>query len=217
LSDGEASFESLRRTILSPDDLSLEERDSYVNDIKDALGNNMLTNTMVDIATNPFVLLSFLVTPPAGKALRSTGRLFSTQNWNRYLENEGLSFRILHAMRLAPTTSQLHGTPAGPIMQEMATVLEDLQRLELKTVSPAMENVIDRIERATGYRVKTLDPDLEKNPQIKQILHEINDAMSIKMQKWDVPDRVVTRADLTPFGEKDVRLKFARIEDMSPC
>jgi hypothetical protein len=216
LSDGEASFESLRRTILSPDDLSLEERDSYVNDIKDALGNNMLTNTMVDIATNPFVLLSFLVTPPAGKALRSTGRLFSTQNWNRYLENEGLSFRILHAMRLAPTTSQLHGTPAGPIMQEMATVLEDLQRLELKTVSPAMENVIDRIERATGYRVKTLDPDLEKNPQIKQILHEINDAMSIKMQKWDVPDRVVTRADLTPFGEKDVRLKFARIEDMSP-
>ena len=124
LYDNEASFSSLRKTFLSPDELSLSERDSFTQDIKDAMGNHAITDVMVDISTNPFVLLSFLITPPAGQAMKSTGRLFTTQNWNRFLKDEGFWFKTLHTLGVLGPSSQLHGSPASPAIQQFMSNMD---------------------------------------------------------------------------------------------
>ena len=211
LFEGEASFDSLRRTLLSPDELTLEERNSFTQDIKDALGNHEVTDAMVDIATNPFVILSFLVTPPAGKAIASTGRLFTTQNWSRYLQNEGIFFKILHTLRLAPVSSQIHGTPAGPILQEAIANMEDLHRKE-GILNDAMTKVLKTVEDKTGIKLNTLDPDAVKDPVKKQILKEIDYAMAIKMHRWD-HSTVLRRADVTPHLKGQKRVEFISLEN----
>ena len=191
-----------------PEELSPSERDSFTQSIKDAFGNNEITDTMVDIATNPFVILSFLVTPPAGKAVRDAGRLFhSSKTFNRFLEKNGFGFGFLHSLRFLSSSNQLHGTPGDAILGEMIDNFNKLQKAELDTFSKPTLDLLDRIEKKTGVRLNTLDPDQISNPEARKIAKEINHAMFANQAGWTRPDLTRKVVDVTPFLKKDTKIK----------
>lgn len=207
LLQGEASFDSLTRTFLMPQELTVSERDSFTQSIKDAFGNNSITNTMVDIATNPFVLLSFLVTPPAGQALKGAGRLFNGQGYSRFLEEKSLAFQTLHALRLTSTSNQLQGTPGNAVLREMADTLNGHYELERVMFSKPTQDLLDRIEKKTGVRLNTLDPDQISNPEGRKIAKEINHAMYARMAGWDRTSLERKVVDVTPFLKGDNKIE----------
>ena len=207
LLQGEASFDSLTRTFLMPQELTVSERDSFTQGIKDAFGNNSITNTMVDIATNPFVLLSFLVTPPAGQALKGAGRLFNGQGYSRFLEEKSLAFQTLHALRLTTTSNQLQGTPGNAVLREMADTLNGHYELERVMFSKPTQDLLDRIEKKTGVRLNTLDPDQISNPEGRKIAKEINHAMYARMAGWDRTSLERKVVDVTPFLKGDNKIE----------
>jgi hypothetical protein len=209
LMQGEASFDSLRRTFLAPDELTLEERDSFTQDIKDAFGNNEITDTMVDIATNPFVLLSFLITPPAGQALKKTGRLFSGGDYSRFLKENGFVYNILHALRLLGPSNQLRGTPGGAVLSEMQDNMIRLNAQEMKRTSASQKALLNNIEKKTGLKLDTLDPDQISDPAKKAVATRINAALWARMSGAEGPvtNRVV---DVTPFRKEDQVIRVVR-------
>ncbi len=203
LFQGEASFDSLRRTFLQPQELTPSERDTFMEDIKEAFGNNEVTNTMVDIATNPFVILSFLVTPPAGKALKRAGRLFTGGDYSRFLGENSIAFQTLHALRLTSASNQLQGTPGNAVLREMGDTLNGHYEVERAIISKPTQDVLDRIEKKTGVRLDTLDPDQISDPTAKKIAKEINHAMYIRMAGWDKTGLERKVVDVTPFLKGD--------------
>ena len=194
-----------------PEELSPSERDSFTQSIKDAFGNNEITDTMVDIATNPFVLLSFLVTPPAGKAIKSAGRMFhSSESLNRFLNKNSVAFNILHALRLTSASNQMHGTPGDAVMKEMIDNFNKLQKSELDTFSKPTMDVFDAVEKKTGIRLDTLDPDQISDPAARQVAKEINHAMFVRQAGWDRHAVEFRDVDVTPFLKKDNKIKAIR-------
>jgi hypothetical protein len=68
---GETTWRTVMNTFTRPNSLSIEERDSFADELKDALGNHSVTNAMVDVMKNPFFWLLFVTSPVAQSSLRA--------------------------------------------------------------------------------------------------------------------------------------------------
>jgi len=67
---GEANYRTIMNTMLRPNTLGIEERDSFADSLKEAMGSHSVTNAMVDVIKNPFFWLLFVTSPVAHPALK---------------------------------------------------------------------------------------------------------------------------------------------------
>lgn len=65
--DDELTMTGVRKTIFSPDQLTIQERSGFSQRLKESLGGHAITDTVVDIATNPWVWAAVLLSPGYGR------------------------------------------------------------------------------------------------------------------------------------------------------
>jgi len=195
--ENEASFESFRDTFLMPSNLSPMQRNSYVDKIKDSMGRNALSDSLVDIATNPFTYMMFLATPPAFKSLAKTGKVITGGAYNAFLKEKGGLLRMLGFTSASIETA---GTPVIPIMQSMSEAMRKGDQQEIDLLEKSYAKVIGAIKKELGVDVKTLDPKKVSDPAVRQELQKIDDALTIRARGWDLigaKQKDVIRTDIT--------------------
>lgn len=162
--DGEASWRSFRDTFLDPASLSPSERDSITGRMKKALGNNPLGNALVDVATNPFVLLMFATSPAAGSAIKSGGRVFTGLakevggRGSEYMEYVVGNFSPLRMTHLLNAHQLGAGTPLTSVLHEVTSRLDDLASQDSLQIRQATVEALEKISAKFGAKVNSLDP-----------------------------------------------------------
>lgn len=173
--DGEASFDSLRRTFLDPSSLSYSERDSYVTRLKEAAGNTSVGNVLLDVATNPFVWMMFLTSPAGASAIRAGARsAFGVAARNSaFVRKNAPMMAVLH------TAQQLFdGTPITPALQEG---MSHVQRLDLewdRTVGKVLDELLDL------HGLDSVNPSRVVGPK-RALAQEIDDLINQSLGAYD--------------------------------
>jgi hypothetical protein len=171
---GELSYKTVMNTMLRPSHLSLEERDSFADQMKDAMGNHSITNTMVDVMKNPFFWLLFLTSPVATPALKGGKKILFDRGvqLSAYMKENP---PLLGALQLLTANEYFSGTALGSVIGHISKLLDDMQR-ELGTLmsGPFTKFKVDN-------KLKTLDPALEANPRRKALLEKLHSALFAAM------------------------------------
>ena len=162
--DGEMSWRSFRDTFLDPAALSPSERDTVTGRMKRALGDNPLGNAIVDVATNPFVLLMFATSPAAGAAIQRGGRVFTGLakevggRGAEYMEYVVGNFSPLRMTHLLNAHQLGAGTPLTSVLHEATARLDDLTTQDTLNMRPAVARALERISVKFGANIDSLDP-----------------------------------------------------------
>jgi hypothetical protein len=167
LLDGEATWESFRDTFLEPSRLTPRQRDSVVTRLKERIGRNPLTDSLVDVATNPFVWMLFLTSPSGASALGGGARsLFNAtgKGYNVWVQrNHGW---------LGPLLGDAHaladGSPLGKAWMEFSRRYRRIQdRGRAMVLEPAMERFYGL------HGVQNMDPAKQTDPAKAQLLRRV--------------------------------------------
>jgi hypothetical protein len=169
--DGELSTRGVRDLMFRPEGLTLAERDGIVERMKARMGNNAVGDTLVDLATNPFVWFVALTGPAAGAALKGTGRIFQVNKAVSAFAIENGS--ILN--HLMTSNNLFHATPLPAVVRALnqkiahnrvaRSHLEDdvvkktLERTGLKSLDPASSEEAKRLNVLIGAWLKGADVD----------------------------------------------------------
>tara|TARA_R100000654_G_scaffold14463_5_gene31163 strand:- start:4471 stop:8415 length:3945 start_codon:yes stop_codon:yes gene_type:complete len=162
--DGEASWRSLKDTFLDPSALSPAERDSFIGRIKQSTGNNPLTNSVIDVATNPFVWLLFVTSPAAANALKKGGKVFSGLakkhgeggEYFRFVTGQYSPLKMLGLLNAHQLGA---GTPLNPLLHSIQSRFSELANKDTLSRKPFLDGVLDTISKKFGVEVTSLDPD----------------------------------------------------------
>ncbi len=134
LLEDEATFESFLDTFLDDSQLTPKQRDSYVDRLKaDYGGGNKAQEALIGVATNPLVLLGFLISPQIGRNLANKGQAFQ-----HFLKGaDGLSF-----MSLKNFKQMFQNTPLDPALRQIANSVRRSNRIFDDIMVPAEEKFI---------------------------------------------------------------------------
>lgn len=134
LLEDEATFESFLDTFLDDSQLTPKQRDSYVDRLKaDYGGGNKAQEALIGVATNPLVLLGFLVSPQIGRNLANKGQAFQ-----HFLKGaDGLSFMALKNFK-----QLFQNTPLDPALRQVANSVRKSNRIFDDIMVPAEETFI---------------------------------------------------------------------------
>ena len=161
--EGEASFRSIRDTFMDPAALSPAERDSYVSRLKESLGNNGLTNAVLDIALNPFVWFMFLTTPAGGQALKSGAKVFTglaqkaVPEGGEYIKFVTGRFSALRTLGLLNAHQYGAGTPLSTVLHSAQSRFSQLTQQDVSSSQPLVSEMLTAISKKFGTVVKSLD------------------------------------------------------------
>ena len=163
--EGESSFRSLRDTFMDPASLSPAERDSYVSRLKKSLGDNPLTNSVLDVALNPFVWFMFLTTPAGGNALKSGAKVFT--GLGKTAVNEGSEYfkfvtgrySFLSSLGLLNAHQYGAGTPLSTFLHSAQARFSQLTRQDMTDIQPMVSEVLANMSKKFGVTVRSLDPN----------------------------------------------------------
>jgi hypothetical protein len=182
---GEATASSLWRTIVAPNKLTPQQRDTVFTDLKRSFGNNPLAGTVIDVATNPWVWLAFLTTPGGPTALKGGGRLFG----NAYSAFVGGKSEF--TLWLQTAGQAFEGTPLPAIMRSIGNTLRDVKLEEELVVRGARTRLIDAINNKNpGWKIKTLDWRDARRPEAKEFLEKLESTLYANA---DALDKTFTR------------------------
>lgn len=197
LLEGSLSPGSLVRTLTQPDKLGPGERINWTNDLKLQTGGNPFVNTFIDIATNPFILASFLLTPAGGKAISSafggaaTGAKQTGQIFGNYLKRTPLPAGLMTGIEM------MRGTPASPLIE---SVTQNITKLRGNFFARAFGDAADAVPagraRSVDYvgeatrRFRITEEQFENtrlitNPGVRDEVKRLKYAMYMSLSGYD--------------------------------
>lgn len=169
--DGEGSLSRAIRTLMEQESLSPAERDSYATRLKKAYGGNAIMDTTIDLATNPLVWLTFLVSPigarefvkTRGKLLAGLAEQRQSTHWaNRAFAHVAELFRPLQA---TPLIGQTETQAPARLYQAWQARLQKLRTEEAELIGTARGNLAKKLN------VEDLDPS--RHPTNK-LIHQVD-------------------------------------------
>jgi len=154
--DDETTFAGIKRTFFQSSKLSPVERNSFADNLKKQMGSeNPLTDTMIDIATNPWVWFAFLSSPGVPSAVaRGTKSLFEGSRYGAYIRE---NTPWLMSMGLWNSNAHFHGSPIGKVLNYVSEQRNKFLGGIQSQVHGVEQNVIQQL-RAQGIKVDSLDP-----------------------------------------------------------
>lgn len=134
LLEDEATFESFLDTFLDDSQLTPKQRDSYVDRLKAEYGGgNKVQEALIGVATNPLVLLGFLISPQIGRNLANNGQAFQ-----HFVKGaDGLGFMALKNFK-----QMFQNTPLDPALRQVANSVRLSNRIFDDIMVPAEEKFI---------------------------------------------------------------------------
>lgn len=186
--DNEFTLRGALQTLASSDSITPIERDSFTDRLKDHIGRNPVTDAVVDIATNPFVLLMAVTSPVGGQMLGRTGKaIFDLgERFSPLVKEQGGMHAALGM--LAPQ-QMFRGTALTPAVQAFTKSVDELEREMMDTVAAPLKNVLER------HGLDTLNFERISDPVKKAKAKEISFALEANLRGFDreVVDRVLKR------------------------
>lgn len=121
--DGEFTLRGALQTLVDADGLSPQERDSFTDRLKERVGRSSVTDAVVDVVTNPFVMLMMVTSPATAKALSRTGKaIFDTgERFSPYIKEQG---GILASLGLLAPMQLFRGTALTPSVQAFTKAVD---------------------------------------------------------------------------------------------
>lgn len=194
MANGIATTDSVRRVLFDPAALSPNERESFADKMKQSHGGNPVSDTFIDVLTNPIVWLGVLASVGGGVAagnLAKGNRFFGAPSgagayakqmfpWLRQIHltsglTEGIGKRIAYLAQRGITTMENTRNELGDVMQtEVARVLQ-------------------QVSRHHGVTVTRLDPESAPNESVAHTLKLIRGVNATRRLGWD-QDRTETIA-----------------------
>lgn len=173
--EGEGSLSRAVRTLVDQESLSPAERNSYTDKLKKAYGGNALTNTAIDVATNPLVWLLAMTSPIGRRQFAATGGklLSGLAAMRQGTASSKAAVAIAQMLRIPGLTGLISSTETqAPAMflQSMAGKLKKLHDKEAELLSASRGRLMQRLSQITGQRITDLDPSRSDLP----ILRELN-------------------------------------------
>jgi len=156
--DDELSWRSFKQTMLDPSALSPMERDSFVDRLKQQYGGTALSNTIIDLASNPFVWMTFVTSPAAGKALSATGRIFTGSKYSDYVIGNK---SVLKSLGLLNAHQMGQGTALPTVLNSTTKRISDLVEQEQIPIRSTLATLQSRISQRFGLKtpLTSLRPD----------------------------------------------------------
>jgi len=156
--DDEATFKSFKQTFFSPEQLSPMERDSYVDRLKKQYGGTGLSDALIDLATNPFVWLTFVTSPAGASSIKATGRIFSGRKYSEFV---GGNQDVLKSLGLLNAHQMGEGSALPTVLNSLTRRIDDLVEKEQIPLRPTLKNLQNTIGKKFGLKepITTLSPD----------------------------------------------------------
>ena len=190
VANGIASTSSVRRVLFDPAALSPSERMSFSDKLKEDYGGNAVSDTVIDVLTNPVVWLGVLTGAAAGIGAKNVGagkRFFDmTSGAAAYARTK---FPFIRSLYLTNAINESHGRRSSGLASIM---ISDMQ-VARETLSANMQNsgsrVLQLLSKKWGVEVTSFDPEVAPNPGVAQDLKRIRGVMQVRQLEW-TQDRV---------------------------
>jgi hypothetical protein len=178
LLDNELTARGALQTLVDADGLSPNERDMFTTRLKERVGRNPITDTAIDVLTNPFVLLMMVTTPAAGTALGRVGRsIFDVgERYSPYVREQG---GLLASLGMLAPTQLFKGTGLTPAVQAFTKGVDQLEREMMKQVADPLRRVLEK------HGLESLNPELVKDSAKRAVAQELNDALFASLAGFD--------------------------------
>lgn len=180
--DGEFDSDTLRNALFSTEGLTAAERETYVTRLKERLGRGSFSDALVDVATNPFVWMSFLLSPVGGATMRGgTQSMFhAAPKYGAWVMNRApvLGF-LMNDYQL------FTNTPVPVVLGHISESIAKAGDEAGKHINQHLDKLREVLQAKHGTSFKILDPAMEANPQKAAILQEIDDTIGAWLRGWD--------------------------------
>jgi hypothetical protein len=179
--DNEFTLRGALQTLVDADGLSPQERDSFTDRLKDRVGRSPVTDAVVDVVTNPFVLLMMVTSPAARTALSRTGKaIFDVgERYSPYIKEQG---GMLASLGLLAPMQLFRGTALTPGVQAFTKAVDQAERQMMEAVADPLRKVLQR------HGLESLDPRKIRDPRLKEKAQELNDALTASLNGFDRGD-----------------------------
>ena len=187
LGNGIATTDSVRRAMFDPGALSPIERQSYVDEFKKSVGGGGVTDTIIDVISNPLSWAAFI----AGGAMSTknfakTGRFFTggleTAGFGEWAKSK---WPLLRSMRLLSASQELQGTALPAILEAVPSQMKRLQNKFSVHVNDGVREALDKLSAKHGVKITTLHPGSAPNAAVEEDLKRIRATLHAKFSGYD--------------------------------
>ena len=204
--DNELTLRGGLQTLVDTDGLSPKERDLFTTRLKDRIGRNPITDSAVDIVTNPFVLLMAVTSPAGGHALSRAGKaIFDVgARFSPFVKEQG---GLLGALGLLAPMQLFRGTALTPAVQALTKGVDQMEKRLMGTVGEPLRQVLVR------NGLDSLNPEMVRDASKKAKASELNDAL------WTAGEGMhLERTMYSPYMKKmdDGTVKLGFREEVVP-
>lgn len=187
LGNGIASSDSVRRTLTDPSALSPRERETYTTQLKKSMGDNAVTDTIVDVLANPLTWLAFVAGGAmATKNFAKSGRMFmggvEKAGFGQWAKSQWPALRFFGGLS---ASQELQGTRMHKLLEAIPDSLQRLQRNFSKDVTPGVTSVLELLSTKHRVKVTSLDPEMAPNANVEYDLKRIRGTLHAKLSGYD--------------------------------
>ena len=176
--DNELTLRGGMQALVDSNGLSPKERDLVTTRLKDKVGRNPITDSAIDIITNPFVLLMAVTSPVAGQMLSRSGKAIFDMGarYSPFIKEQG----GLHAALGALSPMQLfRGTALTPAMESFTKGVDNMEQEMVGVVGGPLQRVLER------HGLESLNPDKISDPIKKELARDLNTTLWASMEGMD--------------------------------
>jgi len=190
LANGIATTDSVRRVLFDPASLSPRERESFAGKLKDQLGGNPVSDTVVDVLSNPLVWMGVLAAAAGGAPgvanVAAGRRFFAASGAGSYA---AANWPMLRFFRMTSGALESQGTRITGVMQGAANDTMTARNRMGEKMESEVQRVLQALSRKHGVTVTRLEPENAPNEAVARDLRDIRAVNGIRRLGWDT-DRV---------------------------
>ncbi len=190
LANGIATTDSVRRVLFDPASLSPRERESFAGKLKEQLGGNPVSDTVVDVLSNPLVWMGVLAAAAGGAPgvanVAAGRRFFAASGAGSYA---AANWPMLRFFRMTSGALESQGTRITGVMQGAANDTMTARNRMGEKMESEVQRVLQALSRKHGVTVTRLEPENAPNEAVARDLRDIRAVNGIRRLGWDT-DRV---------------------------
>ena len=180
--NGIATTDSVRRVLFDPASSSPRERESFVNSLKAEYGGNPVSDTVIDVFTNPIVWLGMLAGGAvASRNLASGGRFMAGGRPGSFSAPYAkAAYPLLRMLHLTSGSIESMGKRIASYGNEAIQLQDNTGSYLSRGLQKPIANVLTNLEKMHGVKISSLDPEMAPNEAVAHSLRLIREAMQIK-------------------------------------
>ena len=179
--NGIATTDSVHRILFDPASSSPRERESFVDGLKKQYGGNAVSDTVIDVFTNPIVWLGMLAGGAvASRNLASGGRFMAGGRPGSFSAPYAkAAYPLLRMLHLTSGSIESMGKRIGSYGNEIIQLQDNSSAYLVRGLQKPMAKVLTNLEKIHGVKIASLDPETAPNEAVAHDLRLIRGVTQI--------------------------------------